>query len=493
MPKWTDSVVSIRPALGDWSSGAGPIYSRLARALRRAIEEGDLTGGTRLPPERPLAEALEISRTTVVLAYGQLRRSGLVESRQGSGTWVSHRAGLPARRRRPEPRGHSFLVDSVTRAAAEEPADTIGFLGACLPAAAGGFIQDAWEAAGADLAGLACGAGYSPQGLPTLRRAIASWFEERGLPTSPDEVLVTGGAQQAIDLAARLLVGEEDAVVLEDPTYLGAIDAFAAARARLVPLPVGLAGADIGELKRLVTQASPALVYLVPSFHNPTGAVLPEAARREVARLAESSGTAVVEDESLAELSFGSEPPPPVAAFSSRAPVLTVGSLSKLFWGGLRVGWIRGPRPLVARLTRLKVTADLSGSVVSQAMAARLLPRRDEVIRLRRRELRARFERLSGLLRERLPEWSWVRPEGGLTLWVRLPAPCAEELARTAPRHGVSVVPGPVHSPSGACRDHLRLPFVMGEEQLAEGIERLARAWEACRQPAGERELGVIV
>jgi DNA-binding transcriptional MocR family regulator len=196
---------------------------------------------------------------------------------------------------------------------------------------------------------------------------------------------------------------------------------------------------------------------------------MPEGARREVAALAAASGVAVVEDETLAELTFGAEPPPPIAAYAPRASVYTVGSLSKLFWGGLRVGWVRAPRALVTRLTRFKVAADLSGSLLSQALATRLLARRDEVARLRRRESRRRFEALAARLRERLPEWSWTDPSGGLTLWVRLPTPSAEELARVAPRHGVSIVPGPVHSASHACADRLRLPYVMDEGPLAEG------------------------
>jgi len=491
MAKWTENLPDVVPLLGDWSGGPGPLYTRLAAALKAAIERGDVPGGARLPPERPLAETLGISRTTVVLAYGRLREQGLLESRQGSGTWVPRRAGVRSPRGHGQERGRSFLVDSVTRAAAEEPGDTIGFLGACLPAAA--FLDEAWDAARGDVAELACGAGYSPQGLPGLRRAIGDYLGGRGLPTAPDELLVTAGAQQAIDLLARFLVGEGDAVVLEDPTYLGAIDAFTLARARLLAVPVGPAGADVGALRRLVAEGAPSVVYLVPTFHNPTGTVLGERARREVAGLAEETGVAVVEDECLADLSFGPDPPPPIAAFAPRAPVFTVGSMSKLFWGGLRVGWVRGPRPLIARLTRLKVVADLSGSLTSQALAARLLPRRDEVVRLRRRDFRARFEHLTRLLHETLPEWSWVRPEGGLTLWVRLPTPSAEELARAALRHGVSIVPGPVHSPSGGCADRLRLPFVMEEGALGEGVARLARAWESCRQPQGERRLGVIV
>jgi DNA-binding transcriptional MocR family regulator len=256
---------------------------------------------------------------------------------------------------------------------------------------------------------------------------------------------------------------------------------------------VGGAGADVAALRRALAEATPALVYLVPSFHNPTGALMPEGARREVAALAERQGLAVVEDESLADLTFGAEPPPPIAAAAPRAPVFTVGSLSKLYWGGLRVGWLRGPRALVGRLVRLKVAADLSGSLLNQALATRLMARRDEVLRMRRREARHGFEALAALLRESLPDWSWVEPRGGLTLWVRLPSPVAEELARVAPQHGVSVVPGPVHSPSHGFRDRLRLPFVLDDASLAEGIARLARAWRGCRRAAEERRLGVIV
>jgi DNA-binding transcriptional MocR family regulator len=380
----------------------------------------------------------------------------------------------------------------VTRATAEEPADTISFLGACLPGTED-VLEEAWEEARGDVAGLARGAGYSAQGLPALRQAIAAWFDQRGVPTAPDEVLITAGAQQAIDLAARLLVAEGDPVVIEDPTYIGAIDAFTLVRAQWRSLPVGTSGVDLETLQRLVSEAPPALVYLVPTFQNPTGTVLSESARREVAHLAEKSGTTILEDEGLVELSFETEPPPPIAAFGPQAPVLTVGSLSKLFWGGLRVGWVRGPRRLVAQLTRLKVTADLSGSAVSQALAARLLPHRDDVARRRRLESSARLEHLSTLLQERLPEWTFARPQGGLTLWVRLPFPVAEELARVALRHGVSIVPGPVHSVSGGCRDHLKLPFVLDADVAAEGVTRLARAWEVCGQPDRHRKLGVIV
>jgi DNA-binding transcriptional MocR family regulator len=489
MPKWTDSRLDVVPLFREWESGTGPMYTRLAAAMRSAIERGELLRGTRLPPERPLADALEVSRTTVVLAYQRLRDEGLVESRQGSGTWVRRRVGGASPPSRLEEQHRSFLTDSVTRAAAFETEGTIGFMGACLPGASVPLDEE-WRAAEADVAELAGGVGYSPQGLLPLRRAIAADFERRGVPTSADEILVTTGAQQAIDIVSRLLVARGESVVLEDPTYLGAIDALSLTGAELVPVPAGATGVAI---RQAVEQASASLAYLVPTFQNPTGGVMAESDRREVARLAEERGVAVLEDESLSDLSFGPEPPPPIAHFAPRAPVLTVGSMSKLFWGGLRVGWVRAPRPLLPRLLRIKVVSDLSGSALSQALAARLLARREEVVRRRRQESKRRYRRLAELLRAALPEWSWTEPSGGLTLWARLPAPSAFELARVAPRHGVSIVPGPVHSPSHGHADRVRLPFVLEDELLAEGIARLARAWQACGHPAPDRRLGVIV
>jgi DNA-binding transcriptional MocR family regulator len=183
MPKWTEPALDLLPLIGDWSTAAGPLYSRLARAMQSAIEGGELVAGTRLPPERPLAEALGVSRTTVVLAYGKLREQGLLESRQGSGTWVPR----PTASSRPAPRderSRSFLVDSLARAASDAPADTITFMGACLPGS-GLALDEEWRAAEVDVAQLACGTGYSPQGWP--RRAIAAHFEARGVPTTPDE------------------------------------------------------------------------------------------------------------------------------------------------------------------------------------------------------------------------------------------------------------------------------------------------------------------
>jgi DNA-binding transcriptional MocR family regulator len=445
-----------------------------------------------LPAERELARRLGVSRTTVVSAYDLLRQEGLLLSRQGSGTRIRPRTpGDSPALREPAP---SLRQHPVYRSLVEGASGTIEFLGAHLPGA--GEIGERLLALGGEpLSSLAREPGYVPLGVPELRRAIARHLDGWGLPTREEQVLVTSGAQQAIGLAGALFLQRADAVVLENPTYLGAIDIFASLGARAISLPVGAEGISSEDLREAVERHDPRLVYLMPTFHNPTGCLLPERERRSIARLAEERQIPIVEDNTLADLSLGADPPPPIAAFSRAAPVLTVGSLSKLFWGGLRIGWVRASEEIVTRLARLKIMADLGSSVLSQAAAVRLLEDADGVRKLRRREIAARFQELTAQLSRLLPDWTWFPPAGGLSLWVRLPRGSAEEFVAVALRHGVSVVPGSLASPDGGGSDHLRLPFVLEPRAMTEGVERLARAWKAYVPGPGTpvRSLDVLV
>ncbi|HEX7252168.1 MAG TPA: PLP-dependent aminotransferase family protein [Thermoanaerobaculia bacterium] len=459
--------------LGPWSLGEGPTYQRLADAIRQAIERGDLASGSRLPAERTLARALSLSRTTIVSALESLRTDGWIDSQQGSGSRVrgGRVAGMPAEETAPTFRRHP-----VYRGLIEGSGGTIEFLAAHLPAA--GVTPDLLAFEPEVVEGLLRGPGYIPMGLPELRRSVAAHLAKSGLPTSPDQILITSGAQQAIALTAAALVSPGDRVVVENPTYLGAIDILTSRGARLVPVPVGREGVRIDALRDAARRQSPRLLYLMPTFQNPTGALMPEKERRIAARLSQETGIPILEDNTLADLSLGVEPPAPLAAFAPQAPILTVGSLSKLFWGGFRIGWIRASEEMLARIARLKIIADLGGSLLSQLAAVKLLARADKVKQIRRRQVRERFERLTGLLSRHLPDWTWLPPSGGLSLWVKLPEGAASEFAQVALRHGVSVVPGPLASPDGGFDDHLRLPYVLGSEQMEEGIRRLGRAWE---------------
>ncbi len=479
-------------ALEGWRDRRGPTYRRLAAAAGDALAAGRFPLGTVLPPERRLAETLGVSRTTVVGAYDVLRAEGWLESVQGSGTRVRREAPvraaaapLAARRRHSAFRG---LVDSGGTA--------VSFLGLHLPAIMPD-LEEAFAGAGRDSRGLLRGYGYSGLGLPPLREAIARHLTSAGLPTRPSEVLVTHGAQQAIGIAAQLLLRRGDAVVLEDPTYLGAIDLYEATGARLVTVPVGASGVRIDRLAAVVEREHPRAIYLMPSFQNPVGPVIPEEGRREIAAIADRHGAVIVEDGTLDDLDFGTRPPPPIAAFCRGGRAVTIGSLSKLIWGGLRVGWLRAPAPLLDAAAELKVMSDLGNSPLSQTLAARLMGRLPDIRSRRRVEIVERFEVLAGELARRLPEWQWTRPLGGLSVWVRLPRGNAEEFGAVARRHGVAILPGSVFSPSNAHDDHIRLPFCLEAGEIRDGIARLSRAWaEYVPASAGrsvERPLDVVV
>ena len=268
--------------------------------------------------------------------------------------------------------------------------------------------------------------GYFPLGLPALRAAIARHLTERlGLPADPAEVIVTTGGQQAMDLLIRCEVLPGQPVVVEDPTFPGALDALYRAGARVIGIPAGT-GLDPDRLEHVVRTHRPAMVYLIPTHHNPTGLVMPAGHRRRVARLAAAHpDTLFVDDMTMAELPLGDNPPPPpLAALAPRQPnLVSVGSLSKLYWGGLRTGWVRASAGLIARVAAAKAAADLGSAAFPQAIVAALLDdEHDDIVKWRREWLRARHDALSGALRTHLPEWTWPEPDGGLTLWVRLPA-----------------------------------------------------------------------
>jgi DNA-binding transcriptional MocR family regulator len=363
-------------------------------------------------------------------------------------------------------------------------------MGLHLPAAEP-FVAEALEHVGKDVAPLLAHHGYWPVGLPALRRAIASHLNLSGLRSRPEEILITHGAQEAIGLAAGLFLGPGRTVILEDPTYVGAIDVFAAAGARLIPVPVGEQGIRLDLLREAAARESPSLIYLMPTFQNPTGVTTPESHRREIARLAVERGIPVLEDDALANLDLGHRPPPPISSFASSGPVLSAGSLSKLMWGGLRVGWIRAPEALIARLARRKALGDLGNSVVAQALAARLMPRAEAIRDARRRMISDRLATMEEELARHLPDWTWRRPGGGLSLWVHLPRGNAAEFARVALRHGVSVLPGETCSPSNGSGEFLRIPYVLEPSRIQEGVKLLARAWSAY-SPAERSERGTL-
>lgn len=455
-------------------SGAGTRRARLARSLREGIAAGDLAAGTRLPAEREVAARLGVSRATVVGALEQLRHEGLLEARRGSGTYVIGPA-LPAPA---QPNPIQLVRNPMFTGLTQGPSAPIDFCLAAPPADEA--VEEALRAAVQDATAELRNPGYHTAGLPVLRRAVAGYLERMGLPTEEDEVLITAGSQQAIGLAAHHFVSPGTTAVTESPTYPGGLDALRTVGARLLTVPSGQAGMRTEDLAALLRRTEARLVYVIPTFHNPTGAVLPAPARRVLADLAADTQVPILEDLTPAGVELGGRrPPPPVAAGAHRGTVVVAGSLSKLCWGGLRIGWLRGPQLLIARLARLKAALDLASPVITQLAAARLLPVVDEVQARRREQLAPRLDLLCDLLRTHLPGWRWQDPAGGLTLWVRVPEGDTADFAAVALQHGVAIVPGRHFCADGGGGEHLRLTFALEPAELETGVERLARAWSA--------------
>ncbi len=460
--------------LGQWTDGSGPLYRRLATAIQQAIEREDLRAGEKLPPERNLAHFLAVSRTTVGNAYALLKNAGWLESRQGGSTWVR---GLRSTAVGVDPitslRSNAFLRERIATAT------TVDFATAALPGI--GFIAEVTRAvAQTDLPTLLDSHGYMPAGLPQLREIVAQRFTKQGTPTTPQQILITTGDQQAVTLLVTHYLQPGDIAITETLTSPGVLDALRKAGARIYTVPIDDQGADLVSLGRLLKQLPIQLIYLMPTFHNPTGRVMTVDRRRRLAQLARDLRVPVVEDLSHSELPLDDDPlPPPVIFYAPDDQVIAIGSASKLFWGGLRVGWIRAPENVVRRLVHLKASVDLGTPVISQLVTARLLQKAEEITEQRCAELRARLDYLLKLLTAHLPEWSWQRPRGGISLWVRLPDTNADDFSQIALQHGVALVSGSLLSPNGEHTSGIRLSFGLDFPALEEGTLRLAEAWAA--------------
>ncbi|TYL53889.1 PLP-dependent aminotransferase family protein [Agromyces mariniharenae] len=464
---------SLELLLGDWR-GPGSAYEALAERIRLLIVDGRIAVDTRLPAERDLAERLGLSRTTVTAAYRHLREQGNLHSVRGSGS-VARLTGAPA----------------ILPAPPE--AEYIDFSKAAPPALP--WLPEIARQAVEDLPAHLLDAGFDPIGTPALRQAIADRYTARGLPTTPDQIMVTIGAQHAIALLSRALIGRGDRAVTEVPIYPHAYEALRAAGARLVPVPVSPHDVDddvdVREetmgLVQAIRHSNPVMAYVIPDFQNPTGRTMSRASRARVLDAAARQGTVVVADETTAELSIDRPGHfPPMAA---DGPAVLIGSVGKTVWGGLRVGWIRAERPLIRRLLAVRSPGDLGTPILEQLIVTRLMPRMDEILELRREQLRAGRDRLEELVARHLPEWEVPHVDGGIVTWVGLGAPVSSQLALAARREGLIVAAGPRFGIDGAFERFLRLPVCYSPETTDAAVQALARAWRSLGHvPVGEPE-----
>ncbi|TDD95857.1 PLP-dependent aminotransferase family protein [Actinomadura rubrisoli] len=468
-----------------------PVYAALARTVRALVLDGRLALRTRLPAERDLAAALGVSRTTVTAAYDRLRAEGYVESRQGAGSWT---ALPPVRMSSAEPRFAGPAAAGRFGMAHAPPQDAAFIDLGCATPGAPAIFDEAVAAAVDELPRYSSGPGYEPAGLACLREVIAAGYAERGVPTRPDQIVVTTGAQHAFTLLAQTLVEAGDAVMVERPTYPHALGALRRRGARLVPVGVN-EGWDLELIAGSMRQAAVRMAYTIPDFHNPTGLLMPAAERAALVDAGRRADAFLVTDETFAELAHDPDAPrePPLAAFDTGGRVVTIGSASKLLWGGLRIGWVRTTAPLARRLVLAREPFDMASPVLDQLIVRELLLRVAEVRAERARTLLRARDALAAALRERLPGWDFRLPDGGMSLWVRLGVPVASQLAEASERFGVRVVAGPVFGVDGVLEDYVRLPYVLPPDTLRAAVERLALAYREVQAAPAARPLPAYV
>ncbi|POX37502.1 GntR family transcriptional regulator [Streptomyces sp. Ru73] len=447
-----------------------PAYRTLADGVRLLVLEGRIPVAARLPAERELAAALSVSRTTVAAAYEALRAEGFLESRRGSGSWTAVPAGnpLPTRGLEPLP---------------PEAAGSMIDLGCAALPAPEPWLTRAVQGVMAELPLYAHTHGDYPAGLPALRQALADRYTARGIPTMPEQIMVTTGAMGAVAAICRLITRPGERVAVDSPSYANILQLMRDAGARLVPVALAerLAGWDIPAWRQVMRDAAPRMAYVVADFHNPTGSLATEEQRRGLVAAARSAGTVLVVDETMTELCLdpGVEVPPAVCSFDpSGSSVITVGSASKAFWAGMRIGWVRAAPDIIRSLVAARAYADLGSPVLEQLAITSLLEGDGwaESVEIRRAQARENRDAIVDAVRRHLPDWEFSVPSGGLTLWARTGGLSGSRIAEAGERLGVRVPSGPRFGVDGAFEGFVRLPFTVNGAVADQAASRLAGA-----------------
>ena len=492
LPLFTASICSLIQL--DRSSDT-PLYQQISDKIREAILSGQLAEGTRLPTERALASALDVNRTTVMNAYNQLASDGLVEGHVGRGTLVKRSQfnylddnydangpswlfGLPTTEREilgPDARMLSELAsvgDDIISLAAGTPAIDL------LPAEmltsifAEGLVSSRQSALG-----------YCPvEGLLSLRRGIAARMRNRGVAVDAQHILILSGSTQGIGLVGRFLLNPGDEVVVEVPTYLGAIQTFRALGARVIGVPTDSDGMRVDLLETILARHRPRLIYTLPTFQNPTGVVMSPERRRRLLLLARRYQTPILEDDPYSEVYFEGKQPQPLKSLDTHSQVIYLSTFSKIIAPGLRVAWLAAPEPMIERLTLHKQIFDLNTNALGQWAVSEIL-QRDSLIDNHLLKLRQHYQSKRDIMlqaiRTHLRDAVRVNtPGGGFHLWCRLQGDVrARALLREATREHVAFVIGEPFHVDGGGQQHFRLGFAFPEEEkIEEGVRRIGVA-----------------
>jgi DNA-binding transcriptional MocR family regulator len=478
------------------------MYRQIADTIAESIMNLVLPAQAKLPPERELAALLGVSRTTAINAYCRLEQQGLVVIKAGSGTYVAELhakqdnegSGVPwVQLMTPVPQVPLFtLLREILN---------VSITGGSISLAAGmpdpalypiGFVQQAVTASGrginpADLGHIGT-EGYGP-----LRRLIAEMLGVRGISTDSDQVMITAGSQQGLYLVSKALLEPGDYVVVESPTFIGAHQVFRASGARILGLP-SARPFPFALLEDYLVRYRPKLLYLIPTYHNPTGWVMPEAERRELLRLAARHRLVVLEDDPYSDLCYGDKPPDSLKAMDVYGGVVYLSTFSKVLFPGLRTGYVAAHPALLNRMALEKQFIDLHTNNLAQWLLCRLLENGflQSHLALVRGEYKKRRDVLAKALRRHCGDaLSFEMPQGGFYLWCRLNRPVsANRLLHQATGEGLSFVPGEAfyaYPPEG--EKELRLCFATHtEDRMQEAAHRLARALDGVEKASKKQE-----
>ena len=462
-----------------------PLYRQLAAWLRQGIASGRLKSGDRLPATRELAQHLGLNRATVSAAYALLDEDHLLSGHVGKGSFVRARLADSSQaepsQANPGPYPAAAISFTTSRPAADLfPVDA--FRRSCLEVLDSPQVSQILQLG-------------SPQGYTPLRHYLLEQARLTGMAAPTDDILITSGCQQALDLLQRLLAADRPGpVAIEDPVYAGIRNVFPQPS---LAVPVTETGLDLDALEGVLAARRPRALVLTPSFQNPTGTTLPLAARRRVVELARQAGCLLIENDIYSDLRYTGEPLPALKQLDPHGNVIVLKSFSKAAFPGLRVGWIIAPRPVIARLIEIRQWCDLHTDQLSQAVLLRFA----ESGRLeahRRLICASGAARLAAVLRAcaaHLPPGSrFTRPEGGMNLWVELPAPLdAAALLEEAVRRGVSYLPGSVFAVHTPAPHALRLSFAgLEPRDIEEGLRLLGRVCAEPRIPTFEPETALV-
>ncbi len=468
-----------------------PFYLQISRQLREMILQGIILPGKQLPSTRKMAPALGLNRSTIVSAYNELLSEGLIAARVGRGT-VALNSDQPETKDFQMPLSlrwndylatfTNYIYDTLIMEGNE-----LRFQESAISLAGGDsspklypiqdiktiindlFDEKMWEI----LRTSPC------QGIYPLREVISAEATREGKSTRPEEIIIVSGSLQGLSLLSRILLDPGDSVVVESPTFLGALQVFKAAQAKIIGVPLDKNGIRVDILENILTRHKPKFIYVLPNYQNPSGVVLSLERRIKLLNLAYRNNVGIIEEDPYGKIFFGKEPPPSLKSMDKSNIVINLGTYSKTLFPGLRIGWIIASCQIIKRLVQVRQFDDLHANTLSQYVFLEFHKRKlmeKHLTLVRKTYARKCDAMVSALTKHCSPFMKWNKPEGGFYIWCRLnPGLRSSEIFKELPRKKVAVIPGGAFFPrTDDGEQWMRLNFTFeDEDHIEKGIRIL--------------------